>query len=189
MRSFHQNLAFSRQRPATLEFPHPAYASYPQQETERLSTLPFSTNITKVVDPASRSDPDPDPYAEPSLTSTAQTETTTTIDQNEIDPTNPSNFTPTLFTHILYPRPYPYPESSVPPPRKMAHLLHLVARQVAADGGNEGTIQVPITGTPGHCDTGNEYNGDLGLRISAIFVIMVGSLFGMRNSPLTCMKR
>lgn len=75
------------------------------------------------------------------------------------------------------------------PPRKMAHLLHLVARQVAADGGNEGTIQVPITGTPGHCDTGNEYNGDLGLRISAIFVIMVGSLFGMRNSPLTCMKR
>lgn len=67
----------------------------------------------------------------------------------------------------------------------MTQLLHLVARQVAVDGGNEGTIQVPIAGTAGHCDTGNEYNGELGLRISAIFVILVGSLLGMFNSPLT----
>lgn len=70
----------------------------------------------------------------------------------------------------------------------MSQLLHLVARQVAADGGNEGTIQVPIAGTPGHCDSGNEYNGDLGLRISAIFVIMVGSLLGMRHSPIMSRK-
>lgn len=31
---------------------------------------------------------------------------------------------------------------------------------------------------PPPCDTGNEYDGRLGLRISAIFVILVGSLFG-----------
>jgi zinc transporter 1/2/3 len=66
--------------------------------------------------------------------------------------------------------------------RQTAHIL---ARQVAADGGNEGTIQVPIRGTPGHCDAGNEYNGDLGLRISAIFVILVGSLFGKYMLSLT----
>lgn len=34
------------------------------------------------------------------------------------------------------------------------------------------------------CDVGNEYNGDLGTRISAIFVIMLGSwageFFGLR---------
>lgn len=28
------------------------------------------------------------------------------------------------------------------------------------------------------CDTGNDYNGDLGIRISAIFVILVGSSLG-----------
>ncbi|KAF1817419.1 ZIP zinc/iron transport family [Eremomyces bilateralis CBS 781.70] len=31
---------------------------------------------------------------------------------------------------------------------------------------------------PGQCDTGNEFDGQMGLRISAIFVILVGSLFG-----------
>jgi zinc transporter 1/2/3 len=70
----------------------------------------------------------------------------------------------------------------------MAHILqqtaHLVARQVAA-GGSEGTIQVPIIGTPGHCDTGNEYDGNLGLRISAIFVILVGSFLGKHISFVT----
>lgn len=65
----------------------------------------------------------------------------------------------------------------------MAELLHLVARQVAADGGVEGTSQESLTGTPGHCDTGNEYNGDFGLRISAIFVILVGSLAGTYYKP------
>lgn len=28
------------------------------------------------------------------------------------------------------------------------------------------------------CDAGNEYDGRMGLRISSIFVIMVGSMFG-----------
>lgn len=32
--------------------------------------------------------------------------------------------------------------------------------------------------SPGNCDGGNDYNGMMGLRISAIFVILVGSMFG-----------
>ena len=35
---------------------------------------------------------------------------------------------------------------------------------------------------PPPCATGNEYNGDLGLRVSAIFVILIGSLFGKQSS-------
>jgi len=54
-------------------------------------------------------------------------------------------------------------------------VVHLLARQAAADSR---TIEVPLVGTPGHCATGNDYDGLLALRISAIFVILVGSLFG-----------
>lgn len=32
------------------------------------------------------------------------------------------------------------------------------------------------------CDGDNEYNGQLGVRVSAIFVILVGSLLGMSES-------
>ena len=32
------------------------------------------------------------------------------------------------------------------------------------------------------CDAGNEYNGEIGLRVSAIFVILVGSMLGMSSS-------
>ncbi len=31
------------------------------------------------------------------------------------------------------------------------------------------------------CDAGNGYDGRIGLRISAIFVILIGSLFGMER--------
>jgi zinc transporter 1/2/3 len=51
----------------------------------------------------------------------------------------------------------------------------LLARQAAS---GEQMIEVPLAGTAGHCDAGNEYNGLLGVRISAIFVILIGSLFG-----------
>ena len=57
---------------------------------------------------------------------------------------------------------------------QLIHLATLVARQEA----DEATTTVPLAGTPGHCETGNEYDGNLGVRISAIFVILVGSLFG-----------
>ena len=54
-------------------------------------------------------------------------------------------------------------------------IAYLVARQAAAT--NE-TSTNDLTGTPGHCDSSNAYDGKLGLRISAIFVILIGSLCG-----------
>ena len=65
----------------------------------------------------------------------------------------------------------------------MAHLnefVHLVARQMA-DGGLPSEDNPSPDPAPGSCETGNEFDGKLGLRISAIFVILIGSLFGMYN--------
>ena len=46
-------------------------------------------------------------------------------------------------------------------------LAHLVLRQDA--GGDQG---------PPSCETENEYDGRMGIRISAIFVILIGSTLG-----------
>ncbi|KAF2427532.1 putative plasma membrane low affinity zinc ion transporter [Tothia fuscella] len=54
-------------------------------------------------------------------------------------------------------------------------IISLIARQASEE---EEMIQVPLAGTAGHCVAGNEYDGSMGLRISAIFVILVGSMFG-----------
>jgi zinc transporter 1/2/3 len=59
---------------------------------------------------------------------------------------------------------------------QVIHAAALIARQVDADAA--ATTTVPLAGQPGHCDKGNDYNGSLGVRISAIFVILVTSLFG-----------
>ncbi|KFY98165.1 hypothetical protein V498_01631 [Pseudogymnoascus sp. VKM F-4517 (FW-2822)] len=63
----------------------------------------------------------------------------------------------------------------LPPNGDMAAIFqrtaHLLTRQASAQ------VEDPLAGTPGHCDTGNEFDGRLGLRISAIFVILVGSAF------------
>lgn len=56
-------------------------------------------------------------------------------------------------------------------------IAGLVARQ-ATEADEGPTTEVPVAGTEGHCDGGNEYDGRLGVRISAIFVILVGSLWG-----------
>ncbi|CAJ2506782.1 Uu.00g079680.m01.CDS01 [Anthostomella pinea] len=57
-------------------------------------------------------------------------------------------------------------------PRAMDSLLTL--RQAEGDGAEaEAGFNVTV-----QCDTGNEYDGRMGLRISSIFVIMVGSLLG-----------
>lgn len=47
--------------------------------------------------------------------------------------------------------------------------LSLINTLIARDGSDEA---VPS------CDTGNDYDGRMGLRISSIFVIMIGSMFG-----------
>lgn len=36
------------------------------------------------------------------------------------------------------------------------------------------------------CVTSNDYDGRMGLRISSIFVILVGSTFGTNHFALTC---
>jgi zinc transporter 1/2/3 len=50
-------------------------------------------------------------------------------------------------------------------------VARLVARQVTEAPDD-------LIGTPGHCDGSNEYDGRLGLRVSAIFVILTGSMLG-----------
>lgn len=57
----------------------------------------------------------------------------------------------------------------------LVQLATLVARQ---DADSEATTQVPLAGTPGHCEGGNDFDGRIGLRISSIFVILVGSTIG-----------
>lgn len=57
----------------------------------------------------------------------------------------------------------------------LAAVVQIAARQSAED---EATTTVPLLGTQGHCDGGNEYDGRLGVRISAIFVILFGSVMG-----------
>ena len=51
----------------------------------------------------------------------------------------------------------------------MNHVAHLAIRQAGVD---------PTTPS---CSADNEYNGEIGARISAIFVILVGSVFGKTN--------
>ncbi|KAF2814642.1 membrane zinc transporter [Mytilinidion resinicola] len=52
-------------------------------------------------------------------------------------------------------------------------FAHDVARLVARQQSDDDLI-----GTPGHCDTSNEFDGRIGLRVSAVFVILLGSLMG-----------
>jgi zinc transporter 1/2/3 len=50
-------------------------------------------------------------------------------------------------------------------------VARLVLRQ-AEEGADEGP-------SPGNCISSNEYDGRMGIRISSIFVILIGSMFGM----------
>jgi hypothetical protein len=59
---------------------------------------------------------------------------------------------------------------------QVMEAVRLIARQAAT---SDEMIEVPLAGTAGHCVAGNDYNGMLGVRISSIFVILIGSLFGM----------
>ena len=55
-------------------------------------------------------------------------------------------------------------------------LAYLVVRQ---DGGNSSDQTGAQEDTTDTCSTGNEYDGRIGVRISAIFVILIGSMLGM----------
>ena len=60
--------------------------------------------------------------------------------------------------------------------------IGLAARQAGTAGNPGATATDPHVGTPGYCDNGNEYDGAIGARISSIFVILVGSVFGTFSS-------
>ena len=61
-------------------------------------------------------------------------------------------------------------------------VAYLVARQVAAavNGSATGSTVNQAAARPA-CTAENEFDGRIGLRVSAIFVILAGSLFGMCN--------
>lgn len=59
--------------------------------------------------------------------------------------------------------------------QELTRLVGLVARQVAPEAISS---SAPATDETPACDVGNEFDGRLGVRISAIFVILVGSLLG-----------
>lgn len=49
---------------------------------------------------------------------------------------------------------------------------------MAAATSTTATEADPLVGTSGYCIPGNSYDGYLGARVSSIFVILVGSMFG-----------
>ena len=60
-------------------------------------------------------------------------------------------------------------------------IAHSVLRRAAEEDGDS------LIGTPGHCDTSNEFDGRIGVRVSSIFVILVGSFVGkFVTSALSC---
>jgi len=68
----------------------------------------------------------------------------------------------------------------------LGEIAHLLVRQTPAIDADTGTVPEPIEGTPGHCSGSNEYDGRLGLRVSAIFVILLGSFFGQYICTMSC---
>jgi hypothetical protein len=82
----------------------------------------------------------------------------------------------------------------------MDGVVQLAATLVARHGpasthdDDDLTTTVPLAGTAGHCDGGNAFDGRIGVRISAIFVILFGATLGkyspgrsrLYSSMLTC---
>ena len=65
----------------------------------------------------------------------------------------------------------------------LGDLAHVAVRQVAAAAASSAVAPAtPEASDKPACSTSNEFDGRIGLRISAIFVILVGSLFGMNLS-------
>ena len=57
---------------------------------------------------------------------------------------------------------------------RVEDIPFLIARQALQTA----VATTAVTRAPGGCESGNEYDGRIGLRISAIFVILVGSTLG-----------
>lgn len=59
----------------------------------------------------------------------------------------------------------------------IVEFANLVLRQTADQ--QQDTSEVAVADTKQSCGGGNDYNGRMGLRISSVFVILIGSTFGM----------
>ena len=59
-------------------------------------------------------------------------------------------------------------------------IANVVVRQAA--GTAAAALAAAATAQPA-CSSNNDYDGRIGLRISSIFVILVGSVFGGSNEP------
>ena len=59
-------------------------------------------------------------------------------------------------------------------------IANVVVRQAA--GTAAATLAAAATAQPA-CSSNNDYDGRIGLRVSSIFVILVGSMFGESNEP------
>ena len=68
----------------------------------------------------------------------------------------------------------------------LEELAYLVGRQVSAVANGSATTTTTLDGATSipACVPDNDFDGRIGLRVSAIFVILIGSLFGMcRQDP------
>ncbi len=64
----------------------------------------------------------------------------------------------------------------------IATAVIYIAQQATAPGSSPEaapTVDNSSSAGPVRCPTGNNYNGDIGVRISAIFVILIGSMLGI----------
>lgn len=57
-------------------------------------------------------------------------------------------------------------------------MTRVLARQIAPSSFLETAAATAAAETQVACDAGNEFDGRTGVRVSAIFVILVGSMFG-----------
>lgn len=55
----------------------------------------------------------------------------------------------------------------------VVEFANLALRQSA-----EGPAEIAVADAPPSCGGGNAYNGQMGLRISSVFIILIGSTFG-----------
>ncbi|MCJ1379917.1 hypothetical protein MMC17_003020 [Xylographa soralifera] len=60
----------------------------------------------------------------------------------------------------------------------LEELAHIVVRQATTAAAAAATAVASIPSSSQGCPSDNDYNGQMGARVSAIFVILIGSLFG-----------
>jgi len=107
----------------------------------------------------------------------------------QLGPWTPHRWTPKVFYPRFLRQSHTVPEGYGNKMVNLEDVAQLVIRQAAST-----TTTTAAQSTTISCDTGNGYDGRISLRISAIFVILVGSSFGkktvsLENTDLTIKHR